>query len=202
MKNSEIKRKHHYVWGHYLKSWCTDRNNIIYISKKNNICSDSVLGLSCEKDFYRINPLNLHDVIIVKELINKSSPILSRLHSNFLNCVLSVQKLIKGSQYIYSDSDFDKVFQANFFEDYLADIENNTVKILQHLRAEDSSSLENKETKLDFCYYLGYQFSRTKKMKEISMKVNDLLKGPEKTILAMKEFTERHWWFLCCFYGT
>ena len=64
-KSNQIKRKHHYVWQHYLKPW-TDGRDIYYVTKTGNIAQDSIRGLAVEKDFYKINALDEQDIYYLR----------------------------------------------------------------------------------------------------------------------------------------
>lgn len=205
MKFLEIKRKHHYVWAHYLKAWCVDNNDVYYISQKNNICKDSIFGLSCKKDFYKIQALTGMDIFIAQKIISESDPILREVHKDFLDNVVTFQCLF-NSEFLKNSSaktpSPSEVFQANFFEDYLSTIEKSAVDFLEQLRNGDLQLLENKDSFYDFCYFIGYQFSRTLKIKNAATVSNMNLFGPKETILRLQEFTNKHWWFMCSFFGT
>ncbi|GKX64053.1 hypothetical protein SOASR032_26220 [Pragia fontium] len=203
--NKVIKRKHHYVWAHYLKEWA-ENNNIYYISKKGNISNDSVLGLACEQDFYKVSFFNKIDLEIARYFANISTEELSKLHHNIINFVCSAQNIFDLARAKNIDNNIIKtqedIFRSNLLENYLADIEMNSVSYLRALRDGNISILDGKSCRWDFCYYLGYQIARTKKYRESLNYSIGFVTGEQGDIDKLDDFFHKHWWFMCFYFGT
>lgn len=205
MKIFEKKTKHHYVWAHYLRDWTIDGTNIWYITKKSNIACDSVRGLGFEKNFYKMGELQESDKELINLMVSKSNDVLRKIHLDFVNMIFEGQKIIsllaprvKGKLGL----NLEEIMQCNLFENYLSQLESRAVEILSELKKDNLSYLEDKETYYDFCYFLGYQFSRTLKMKKLFILALDKTPGKPQVLERLKDFYNRNWWFMCSFMGT
>jgi len=61
------KRKHHYVWEHYLKAWETGGK--VWCARGEKIFPSSTENIAHSRDFYRLKELSDSDVDLVKRLI-------------------------------------------------------------------------------------------------------------------------------------
>ncbi|MBS7837203.1 hypothetical protein [Wohlfahrtiimonas chitiniclastica] len=98
--SSNLKRKHHFVWAHYMRKWSYNRNEVFYTTQKDKhiIRTVGVGGISCDKGFYDI-PLitDLHRECILDLCISPSTNTnLRSLHNNFLNKIVYMQKILQG----------------------------------------------------------------------------------------------------------
>ncbi|HAF2722843.1 TPA: DUF4238 domain-containing protein [Salmonella enterica] len=205
MKIFEKKTKHHYVWAHYLRDWTIDGTNIWYITKKSNIACDSVRGLGFEKNFYKMGELKESDKELITLIINKSNETLKEIHWDFVNMIFKTQKIISllsPSVKEKSGLNPEEIMQSNLFENYLSQQESRAIEILSELKKGNLLCLEDKETYYDFCYFLGYQFSRTLKMKKLLILTLDKIPGQIKVRERLKDFYERNWWFMCSLMAT
>jgi len=208
MKN-EIKRKHHYVWAYYLKAW-SKNNNIYYMSKKGNVAFDSVYGLSCEKDFYKVSFFSDADLYIARYFANLSQEILRKLHNNLIDNIYTIQCLFNISFNIKTNTSNElKMLENeknkllhNFLEDYHSDIERRNLDVLNILRTGDCSILDDKETRWFFYYYLGFQNARTKKYKDLILWSASTIEGDASLTSLLQNFIKKHWWFMCFYFGT
>ncbi|WP_041456786.1 DUF4238 domain-containing protein [Pantoea vagans] len=205
MKLLEKKIKHHYVWAHYLEDWTVDGTNIYYITKKSNIASDSVRGLGLEKDFYKMGILKESDKELIALFTNKSNETLKELHWHFVNKIFEIQKMasaLSPSIDLKFGINLQDIIQSNTFENYLSEQESNAIKILSELKKGNLLSLNDKEKYYNFCYFLGHQFSRTQKMKQLF--ILSLDKIPTQTHIRdrLRDFYNRNWWFMCSFMAT
>lgn len=205
MKDLQIKRKHHYVWAYYLKGWTSDGLNVWYISKKGNASFDSIRGIGCEKDFYKVGVLSEYDIKLIKMWINECSPELKYFHMRMVEFVSRIQAKAQFLEKIAKkklEVDLNELVANNLFENCMSMRENDTVAVLQKLREGDLSCLENKKSRWDFSHFLGLQFSRTKRMRDALLYSNENSKFDEKIKKIWRDFYKKHWWFLCYFFGT
>lgn len=205
MKILEKKTKHHYVWAHYLQDWTVDGTNIYYITKKSNIASDSVRGLGLEKDFYKMGMLKESDKELIALFTNKCNETVKELHWNFVNMIYETQKIVSAlspSLDVKLGINLQDIMQSNIFENYLSEQESNAIKILSELKKGNLLSLDDKDNYYEFCYFLGHQLSRTKKMKQLL--ILSLYKIPAQTHIRdrLMDFYNRNWWFMCSFMAT
>lgn len=196
-----IKRKHHFVWGRYLKSWATKGKDIYYLTKKGGIAYDSVSGLACENDFYKVAPLRDVDVDFILSWSNASpSPLLRKLHRSYLSqfttlTSLSEQLTESGS----ADSHLQNVIMHNTLEDLHSYFETGVLEVLHALTAGDDSVLNDDDAMLKFCAYLGHQSTRTRRMKtKVTQAIFDNT-PPEHQYYA--ELLKQNWWFISYMLG-
>lgn len=52
LKERQIKKKHHYVWDHYIRRWSNDDKNVWHTTSKGNISYNSTKGLAREDHCY------------------------------------------------------------------------------------------------------------------------------------------------------
>ncbi|CNI08286.1 Uncharacterised protein [Yersinia thracica] len=205
MKIFEKKTRHHYVWAHYLRDWTLDGTNIHYITKRDNVACDSVRGLGFEKDFYKMGMLREEDKEIILMMTKNCHDTLKKLHWDFAEMIFNAQKLFsKMSPEIFDKFgvDFNELMSSNLFENYLSQQESSAIDILNHLRAGNLAHLEDNSIYYDFCYFLGYQCTRTIKMKKLltlSLYANE---SPIDVRKRLEDFYERNWWFMCSFMAT
>lgn len=205
MKFLEKKTKHHYVWAHYLQDWTVDGTNIYYITKKSNIASDSVRGLGLEKDFYKMGMLKESDKELIDLITNKCNETLKELHCNFVNIIFEIQKRVSALSPSLNEKlgiNLQDIMQSNTFENYLSEQESSAIKILSELKKGNLLSLDDKRTYYEFCYFLGHQFSRTLKMKQLLTLSLDNTPAQPHIRDRLKDFYNRNWWFMCSFMAT
>lgn len=205
MKILEKKTKHHYVWAHYLQDWTVDGTNIYYITKKSNIASDSVRGLGLEKDFYKMGMLKESDKELIALFTNKCNETLKKLHWNFVNMIFETQKMVSLLSPALNAKlgiNLQDIIQSNAFENYLSEQESSAIKILSELKTGNLLPLDDKGTYYGFCYFLGHQFSRTQKMKQLLILSLDKILGQTHIRDRLRNFYNRNWWFMCSFMAT
>lgn len=205
MKILEKKTKHHYVWAHYLQDWTVDGTNIYYITKKSNIASDSVRGLGLEKDFYKMGILKKSDKELIDLFTKNCNETVKELHWKFVNMVFETQKMVSAlspSLDVKLGIKLQDIMQSNVFENYLSEQESNAINILSELKTGNLLSLDDKDTYYKFCYFLGHQFSRTQKMKQLLLLSLDKIPTQTHLLDRLRDFYNRNWWFMCSFMAT
>lgn len=205
MKILEKKTKHHYVWAHYLQDWTVDGTNIYYITKKSNIASDSVRGLGLEKDFYKMGILKESDKELIDLFTKNCNETVKELHWKFVNMVFETQKMVSAlspSLDVKLGIKLQDIMQSNVFENYLSEQESNAINILSELKTGNLLSLDDKDTYYKFCYFLGHQFSRTQKMKQLLLLSLDKIPTQTHLLDRIRDFYNTNWWFMCSFMAT
>lgn len=201
----EQKTKHHYVWAHYLRDWTIDGTKIWYVTKKSNIACDSVRGVGLEKNFYKMGILKESDKEIISLLTEKCDEKLKKLHWNFVDLIIEIQKMISISSPNVKSKlglNLEDITQSNLFENYLSQQEARAIETLSDLKKRGLSCLEKKETYYEFCYFLGHQLSRTLKMKKLLILSLDQIPCESHIRDRLRDFYERNWWFMCSFMAT
>lgn len=195
-KASQIKRKHHHVWGQYLKRWSTDSVNVHYTTSKGNIVCESIKGVAMEFDFYKLCRLDNFDIEVIKSASKGSPPNLQKLHNNQLQMFLTAQKTENLYRILGADSEIVdteiKALYSNFLEDTHSLIERKARPVLDGLAERNINLLDNKEDMLNFLIYLGHQLARTKNFKTIA--IQSLARG-EGLATRVAESMEKAWWF-------
>jgi hypothetical protein len=205
MKILEKKTKHHYVWAHYLREWTLDGSNIFYITKNNKIACDSVRGLGYEKNFYKMSLLQEEDKEIILMITKECNDNLRKTHLNFVNMIYDAQNIFSSISAVTQSKigvNITELMQHNLFEDYLSQQESKMVKALQELKNGNLSYLEDKGNFYEFTYFLGYQFSRTLKIKSLLTMSLEKISADLEVKEKLKNFYDRHWWFMCSFMAT
>lgn len=203
-KNHQIKHKHHYVWAYYLKGW-SNNNDIWYISRKGNIVKDSIYGIACEKDFYKISFFTPEELEIARFHANLSNTELCNFHHQLINQFIerqymfeALKKLSPKRQLLQND---ENIFCHNFFEDILSKIESESRDYLTNMKSGNISFLDDPAHLNNFCNYIGFQFVRTKCVKElltISFKPEDINNDELNKYFS---FYNKHWWFACIYFA-
>lgn len=204
MKALQIKKKHHYVWAYYLKGWSNDGVNVWSISKKGNSRCDSIRGIGCENNFYKVGALSKDDVKLINIWLKDCDPDLKKLHLNLVNLVYSIQQqaLLQGSVARKKlNIDLNEIVSCNLFENYMSMQEGSVVDIIRDLREGDITCLSDKKTFWSFGHFMGHQFSRTKRMRDIMIFSLENSSGDEGVKNIWMDFYKRHWWFMCAFIG-
>ena len=108
LKERQIKKKHHYVWDHYIRRWSNDDKNVWHTTSKGNISYNSTKGLAREDHFYRVNEITDQEAKIIKRISSKSPEYLHKQHLSYLNGFLELQKI----ETVYLDSGkTDRMFE-------------------------------------------------------------------------------------------
>jgi len=149
--NFQNKPKQHYVWKNYLKPWTI--NGQIWCKRNNHIFLTSLVNIAQERYFYKTSMLNEFEDKLIRGLIQK-------MHR-------STHKMHLSSYDVYkSTADGHDFFKKNGIEEYHCIIESTAIEALKCLYKNDLSFLNDKQTKINFCQYLGLQYTRTKRTRE------------------------------------
>lgn len=194
----EKKRKQHYVFQAYLSSWAV--NQQIWCYRNENIFISNTLNVAQERDFYRIQPINSDELKFLHMFYEKSHPKVFKAVLDHINAYLKPlewqmqietfeslckQTIPEGSPL---SSEIEKDFNLlkkkvdidinNMMEDYLGDIEGESIAWMKSLKENDSTfyySSDDEKAKTQgyydderfyFLYFISVQYFRTKAIKE------------------------------------
>lgn len=162
----EKKRRHHYVWRHYLESW--SNGGKMYCRKGGKIYSNNPRNLAVKNDFYRLCDLNSAEIAFLLRVAETLPQRGERVLNNFIKYFTFHTKLHE----IYGDA-LEKnpevasvldVHRSNFEEDYHAGIETSALPILEEIRNGDVSFYSDAAKCGKFMYFIAVQHLRTLKM--------------------------------------
>lgn len=194
----EKKRKQHYVFQSYLASWA--ENQQIWCYRDGKIFRSNTLNVAQERDFYRVLPINNDELKFFLLMQNNAHPDVYRAMLEHISIYLEPlewekqintleswlkQKFAKEGQLptdiarelskLKNKIDIDI---NNLMEDYLSDIEGESIQWLTSLKKADttfyySSDDEKMKTqgyfdddRFNFLYFISVQYFRTKALKE------------------------------------
>lgn len=166
---SNKKRRHHYIWRHYLKPWL-DENKVNCLRDGKTFQTD-LMNIGQQRDFYKLKDLNAEDVDFIWKLaIEPAQGHLKKLHINLINNFTSIFKIKSAldSKGI-DDAEINHIIDLaihNLEEDLHGGIENIGEKYLQLLYEENTEFWANEDDAMYFSYFISVQYMRTHRMKE------------------------------------
>lgn len=167
------KRRHHYIWQHYLCPWASDRK--IWCLRDGKVFETSTINIGQERDFYRVEELSSQDIEYIRVMaVNSSVGLLKRSNEDWLPIfqhIFKVRDLLisKGIRKDDLEESMD-IFLNNIEEEFHAMIEGNSIKYINNLIALDVTFFDNEEDRMAFYHYLCVQYLRTKNIKENLLK--------------------------------
>jgi len=161
-------KKQHYVWQYYLKAWALE--NKIWCKRDGKIFNPSTEGVAQERYFYEAIPLYPYEIDLVNALISKLHP--------------TAYETIRSTLQVYIETSLgDENLRRNGLEKYHSLVEEKAVPILSALREGDKNILSIEQNRINFSYFIGCQYTRTKKIRK-----RDL--NPPKNMEVPKPFKE------------
>lgn len=146
-----MKKNQHYVWKHYLKPWSI--NGKIWTRRAGRVFATSLDNVAQERFFYETFKFGATELLYIKGLIDGAHP--------------SGYAVLHGALELYlSTTHGDSVERKTKLEDYHSHIEGRAIEFFDSIRSKNYSFLENKKRKAEFCYFVGLQITRTKRMYE------------------------------------
>jgi len=143
----EVK-KQHYVWEYYLKGWATDGQ--IWCKREDKIFFPSTENVAQQRYFYEIETLSDDEIKLLRGMVMKGPAINQLTNLSSLNTYISIAN--SGEKW------------ARFgLEQYHGIIESNALPVLKALRERNFDVLNDRQSKIHLCIYMGHQYTRTKK---------------------------------------
>jgi hypothetical protein len=149
--NEVIKKKHHYVWKHYLKPWTV--NEQICCLRQGKRFSSSLENIAQKRFFYKSIPLNEIELKFIGSFLNQAHP--------------TAKKTLLGLLDVYLKSAYTNEYtQKSGLEDFYSIVEGNFIPILDKIYKNDFSFLDDLKERNDFSFFIGIQYMRTHKMRD------------------------------------
>lgn len=166
------KRRHHYVWQHYLKPWTVDGQ--ITCLRQGRLFSTGTSNVAIKTDFYRLHEFTEQDLQAVQQLcMRNSAPALRAVQQGWIDIfripfTISEQRAAARGKDPAVDKLFDEVIN-NLEEDLHAHIEGGSISHLEALRNGDLSFLDSEAESATFFHFLGVQYLRTEKIRSATI---------------------------------
>jgi hypothetical protein len=162
------KRRHHYVWQHYLQAWA--RSERVACIRDGRVFTANTINIALRTDFYRLKELTTSDLLWVRKLcIDGCTEDAQRAHEGWIRFFTAVLDLRKRNEdATASDPQVARAFDEamnNLEEDLHAGIEAKAIPHLDAARSGDLSFLLDDQELATFVHYLAVQTMRTAKMR-------------------------------------
>jgi len=176
----QIKKRHHYVWREYLRSW-TEKDDLVYtfFKKENKVIKTNLINIAQEKFFYSSEDFTIEETEYLKDLTLRLSDSYS-LPAN-LN-ILSAFTLYSNIKIKLNKNNIDfneeelKFIRTNFIEDLHSKFENYGKKLIAVKQLDDLIFLKDQKELLKTMIFLCFQYGRTKNMKNSFSKTSFSIK--------------------------
>jgi len=186
MKNN--KKKHHYVWKEYLRSWTNGNDKIYaYIKGKNEIIHTNLTGVVQKRYYYSLEEFTIEEEIILQELVNNFSTKealeinleLLYMYTSYSRIKRILENELTNKESVkIKDNYLLNLIRTNLFEEFHTRIENQGKKIIKIKTFEEFKSFENTNELLNALTFICFQYLRTIKMKnklELTFKKSDFI---------------------------
>lgn len=162
------KRRHHYVWRHYLEAWA--RDGVLACYQDGRTFSTSPENVGVKKDFYRLKELSDADLWFLRETIDRAdAEPLKRMNRSWVPIFVKVFEIRELLEQDTQDPEvlaqIDVLIQ-NAEEELHSGIEAYGIRYLGLLRDEDLEFLESPNDRAAFLHFFAVQFMRTLKGEE------------------------------------
>ncbi|MCF7646913.1 DUF4238 domain-containing protein [Bacillus subtilis] len=193
---TEIKKNHHYVWGHYLKNWSKDGRNVWYTTKSGRVSLDSVKGFPKQASFYKMGKLSQAHIDAIRHIFQKSPPILQEQHHKILNIFQFIKLLEDAVELNASSINRHEIeaLKSNALENLHCFHENNVIHIIKKLSQGDNSVLSDNSNFYNFIIFFGHQITRTKKFRDIINYTTPKKFSQEEKLDAFYLLNQENWW--------
>lgn len=162
------KRRHHYVWRHYLRSWA--KNDLIWCLREGKLFNTNLMNIGQKKDFYKLKELTDKDIDFLEKAIVNNSP--EHLKKNNQEWIESFNKAFEIKNELekrnISHAEIDKELDEAVFnleEDLHGKIESEAIKYIEDILKENIDFYDTDDGCMNFTHYLCVQYMRTQKRK-------------------------------------
>lgn len=171
---STIKKRQHYVWRHYLRSWADKESIWTYFKQFNKVEKTGLMGIAQEKYFYKLIDLDKDEEKFLKKYLDHTChPSVKGLCLDFLRAFTSHTKLkkhLEETNTTEANSDFLKAeirkLEINLMEDVHGKFESNGAEFIAARSIDDLKSLRTGDKFYDSMIFLCVQYFRTNSMKQ------------------------------------
>ncbi len=170
----QVKKKHHYVWKEYLKSWTENEKIPALVKNEKKIITPNPEGVAQQRYFYALEEFTEEEEIILKELVNlwsKESTL--KINLEFYETFTLYSKLKRLTKTIDLNDELKEklnLLRTNTMEDSHLIFENFGNKIINIRKFEDLTFLDEEMELFFTMIYISFQYLRTKNM-QLKIKV-------------------------------
>lgn len=158
------KRRHHYVWQHYLRAWSVD--GVVTCLRDGRVFRSSTENLAVKTDFYRLNKLSANEIGFIRKIcLEPAEPFLREINRRWLPLFLAPYALKELAQAVGGESpalkqEIDE-YISNAEEDLQGHIEAQALDYLAKLREGILDFLATADERASFTHFLAVQYFRT-----------------------------------------
>jgi hypothetical protein len=182
---STIKKKQHYVWQRYLRSWAEKGKIYCYRQDDKKLFGTSTGSIANETFFHQIDRLSETDLVYVEKLISRANrPELRELHNRTVVLVQSIFMLEKQfasvpmttEQRANFKNDIN-VAKKTFMEEYYTQMEGRSAFIFSELLNMKCEFFSSPESATEFIHFITHQFFRTPMIRNINASLKNKIPG-------------------------
>ncbi|MDN3707166.1 DUF4238 domain-containing protein [Myroides ceti] len=169
---SNLKKRQHYVWRHYLRPWSENESVWTYLKEQDKVLNTGLMNVAQEKYFYELEDFTHEEISFLKKIVDKSHPSLKALNEDFL-LIFTSTSILKIQLAKVSNPNHKKVLEAkirevevNSMEEIHSYIENLGSKIIQCRSLKDLKDLDTDDNLFSAIMFLCVQYFRTKNMRK------------------------------------
>ncbi|PWS32624.1 DUF4238 domain-containing protein [Pedobacter paludis] len=171
---SELKKRQHYVWRHYLKSWADDDQIWAFLKDQKKLIRSNLMGVAQERYFYQLEEFDKEEEkLLYKLVVHMSHPSVKELNLDFFRLYTSHYKLNEQLKNSPINSEAKAILQKeidilekNLMEDVHSKMEASGNLLLSVIDSKNYRFLEDEQALYETMLYLFFQYVRTKKMKK------------------------------------
>jgi len=175
---SDIKKRQHYVWRHYLRPWGVGESIWTYFKEFDKIEKPGLMGVAQEKHFYQLIDLTDEEEKFLGKFIEHISPeVVKGLNLDFFRLFTSHYKLKKELEENKNPkinkekiADEIKKLEHNLMEDAHGKMESLGFNLLNCKSIDDLKALNHDDGIYEAIMFLCFQYFRTKSMKKSALK--------------------------------
>lgn len=193
------KKRHHFVWREYLRSWGSNEYIFAYKKSEDKIINPNLMRIAVQNYFYSLDEFTLEEELILKELVKEfSNENALKLNLELYELYIGYSKIVRlEKQNIFGlDSEakkekftkLKKLIKTNLFEEFHTKIESYGKNIIKVNKIDDLKILENGDELFFTMIFLCSQFLRTKKMKkklELTFEKNEFIIPKYTNIISL-----------------
>ncbi|MCK6205740.1 DUF4238 domain-containing protein [Bacillus infantis] len=164
------KIQQHYVWEHYLTSWCYNGKQLYcYRKNDNNIFPTNPEKIAKEREFYKLKDITPNEAALIEHLfINPNkNPVIRKINRNWISRftdIFVLKQLVKNKKNDELDTMID-VLITNLEEDHHTRLEERAIPYLNSLKDGQLNINNDDDSFVDFLLFLSTQYYRTKRIK-------------------------------------